>query len=72
MLEKHVKPAEGILHFPLRKLVSSKAEVADALNDAIDNREEGIVLKDPDSIYRPNFRKGGWIKVILKLLYYGR
>ena len=33
------------------------------LNKAIDQREEGLVLKDPDSIYKPNARKGGWIKV---------
>ena len=35
----------------------------DALNDAIDNREEGIMVKNPDSVYRPNTRKGGWFKI---------
>lgn len=34
-----------------------------ALNDAIDNREEGIMIKDPNSPYQPNMRKGGWYKV---------
>ena len=38
-------------------------EVADLLNEAIDQREEGIVLKNPDSVYKPNERKGGWVKV---------
>jgi DNA ligase-4 len=37
--------------------------VADLLNEAIDLREEGIVLKNPDSVYKPNERKGGWVKV---------
>ena len=38
--------------------------MVDALNAAIDRREEGLVLKDPDSVYRPNARtRGGWIKV---------
>lgn len=34
-----------------------------ALNTAIDQREEGLVLKDPQSVYRPASRKSGWIKV---------
>jgi DNA ligase-4 len=39
-------------------------EVVAALNAAIDRREEGLLLKDPDSVYKPNIRnKGGWVKV---------
>ena len=34
-----------------------------ALNRAIDGREEGIMVKNPTSIYRPNTRKGGWFKI---------
>ena len=34
-----------------------------ALNDSIDRREEGIMVKDPLSIYKPNVRKGGWLKL---------
>jgi len=33
------------------------------LNDAIDNHEEGIVVKDPLSIYKPNSRNAGWYKI---------
>jgi DNA ligase-4 len=33
------------------------------LNDAIDWREEGIMVKDPESIYKPATRKGGWYKL---------
>ena len=29
-----------------------------ALNDAIDRREEGLVIKSPSSIYKPNLRNG--------------
>ena len=29
-----------------------------ALNDAIDKREEGIVVKHPGSLYKPSKRKG--------------
>ena len=34
-----------------------------ALNAAIDRQEEGLVLKDPHSLYRPNARRAGWAKV---------
>lgn len=40
-----------------------REEVLAALNDAIDNREEGIVVKDSNSIYKPNARREGWIKI---------
>lgn len=40
-----------------------RQECIDALNDAIDSREEGIMVKDPESIYKPNVRKGGWYKL---------
>ena len=34
------------------------------LNEAIDRREEGIIIKNPSSMYAPNKRKGsGWFKV---------
>ena len=29
-----------------------------ALNEAIDNREEGLIVKNPTSIYCPDKRKG--------------
>ncbi len=53
-----------ILQFADRKLASRLREVTDALNNAIDRLEEGLVLKDPDSVYKPNVRnKGGWVKI---------
>lgn len=38
-------------------------KVMEVLSEAIDNQEEGIVVKDPNSIYKPNARKEGWIKI---------
>ena len=35
----------------------------DALNDAIDKREEGIMVKHPLSIYKPDKRGEGWLKI---------
>lgn len=62
--ERIVRPMPGRIQLSHRMIVRSKSEVIEALNDAIDNREEGLVLKDPLSIYKPNARSGsGWIKI---------
>jgi len=58
-----IRPKEGRVIITERSIVNSKEDVIKALNEAIDDREEGVVLKDPDSVYRPAARKGGWIKV---------
>lgn len=44
-------------------ILFSSQDCAEALNEAIDGREEGIMVKKPDSVYRPNTRKGGWFKI---------
>lgn len=38
-------------------------ELMKYLDSAIDNREEGIIVKDPLSIYKPNSRYSGWYKI---------
>ena len=40
-----------------------RQDCVEALNEAIDKREEGIMIKNPDSVYKPNVRKGGWFKI---------
>ncbi|KAI5750735.1 hypothetical protein M8J77_000828 [Diaphorina citri] len=40
-----------------------RSQVLPALNKAIDDREEGIVVKEPDALYKPNSRKDGWYKI---------
>lgn len=35
-----------------------REEVVAALNEAIDRREEGLMIKQPASTYRPDKRKG--------------
>ena len=36
-----------------------REEVVTALNEAIDQREEGLLVKNPASTYCPDKRKGG-------------
>ncbi len=39
-------------------LFFNREDVVAALNNAIDNREEGIIVKLPSSTYKPDKRKG--------------
>ena len=38
-----------------------REDVVKALNAAIDKREEGLVVKSPSSVYKPNSRSGTYI-----------
>ncbi|KAK7101253.1 DNA ligase 4-like [Littorina saxatilis] len=62
-LDKVVTPVEGRIQLSEHKEAHSNQDCVEALNDAIDGREEGIMVKDPETPYRPNVRKGGWFKI---------
>ncbi|KAM4537951.1 DNA ligase 4 [Fundulus diaphanus] len=63
ILQTVFTPVKGRLHVVTKTEVRSTQEVVGALNDAIDNREEGIMVKDPLSIYKPDKRGEGWLKI---------
>lgn len=56
-------PVKGRIQLVPKTEASTMQEVVNALNDAIDNREEGIMVKDPLSIYKPDKRGEGWLKI---------
>ncbi|TKS66265.1 DNA ligase 4 [Collichthys lucidus] len=56
-------PVNGRMHLVPKKDARTMQEVVNALNDAIDSREEGIMVKDPLSIYKPDKRGEGWLKI---------
>eukprot|EP00117_Sycon_ciliatum_P015809 scpid30038/ scgid15513/ DNA ligase 4; DNA ligase IV; Polydeoxyribonucleotide synthase [ATP] 4 len=63
-LPKVFAPVAGRLQISEQKLMSTKEELTSALNDAIDQLEEGLMVKDPESIYKPDKRNGsGWFKI---------
>ncbi len=62
-LDKCFTSLEGRIKMLERKDANTERQVIDALNDAIDKRQEGIVVKDPESVYKPDQRAGsGWFK----------
>ena len=63
-MDKVFSPVKGLLHAVDRLEVSTRDELVASLNDAIDKREEGILVKLPNSTYQPDKRKGsGWLKL---------
>lgn len=62
-LETVFTPVKGRIHLVSKTDARSMQEVVRALNGAIDNREEGIMVKDPLSIYKPDKRGEGWLKI---------
>lgn len=63
LLQTVFTPVKGRLHLVPKAEARTMQEVVNALNDAIDSREEGIMVKDPLSIYKPDKRGEGWLKI---------
>ncbi|XP_072379503.1 DNA ligase 4 [Diabrotica undecimpunctata] len=59
---------EGTIELSKAKEVSSRQEIVTELNESVDKEEEGIIIKDPDSIYKYSDRNSGWFK--MKLEYF--
>ncbi|XP_062480714.1 DNA ligase 4 [Pezoporus occidentalis] len=56
-------PVTGRIHVVHKRNARTRKEVIHALNEAIDDREEGIMVKDPMSTYKPDKRGEGWLKI---------
>nr|XP_045002156.1 DNA ligase 4 [Jaculus jaculus]XP_045002157.1 DNA ligase 4 [Jaculus jaculus] len=63
ILSSTFTPIQGRLERVQKTQAHTKKEVVDALNEAIDKREEGIMIKHPLSIYKPDKRGEGWLKI---------
>lgn len=68
ILASIIKPREDVLMVSKVSFASNVQEVIDALNNAVDQEQEGIVIKDPKSFYRPTVRNGGWYKLKIEVL----
>ncbi|XP_056157416.1 DNA ligase 4-like [Lampris incognitus] len=63
MLQTVFTSIKGRIQVVPKNEANTMQEVVNALNEAIDNREEGIMVKDPLSIYKPDKRGEGWLKI---------
>lgn len=53
----------GVIQHSVRQPVIQRSDILNALNKAIENQDEGIVVKDVASYYIPNKRNVGWYKI---------
>ncbi|XP_049609405.1 DNA ligase 4 [Syngnathus scovelli] len=63
ILQTIFTPLTGRIHLVQKMEARSTQDVVNSLNDAIDQREEGIMVKDPSSFYKPDKRGEGWLKI---------
>jgi DNA ligase-4 len=63
LLNKLVKEHQGIFTKCKREKIRDMDHLVECLNKAIEDKEEGIVIKDIGSMYKPNERNGGWYKI---------
>lgn len=63
LLHQLYKDREGVLVKTAPVRIRDIDHIVDLFNSAILNEEEGIVLKDAKSVYKPGDRSGGWYKV---------
>lgn len=59
---------EGVIVLSEIQEAMCKEEVLNSLNASMDREEEGIVVKLPNSIYKPGIRANFWWKVKLEVL----
>ncbi|XP_028034475.1 DNA ligase 4-like isoform X2 [Bombyx mandarina] len=63
LLDNLFKDIRGVIQHSARRAVHKSSDVLDALNEAMQNDEEGIVVKDTKSYYISSQRKAGWYKI---------
>ncbi len=63
ILETIFTPVKGRIQLITKSEGKTMQEVVNSLNEAIDNLEEGIMVKNPMSIYKPDKRGEGWVKI---------
>lgn len=63
LLARYIEVKDKVVELATQTEVKSEQSVVEALNKAIDERHEGIMVKDLNSIYVPNERKDKWTKL---------
>ena len=63
ILDKVVTEKKGYLHLLPRETKSTFQDIIEALDRAMTLRQEGLVIKNPGSVYEPGTRNITWIKL---------
>lgn len=63
LLEKIIKEQPGVIVLCKRMKIRNIEQLINSFNEALEAKEEGVVIKAQNSIYKPGIRKGGWYKI---------
>lgn len=63
ILQKIIEPKKGILQLVKRQKGKTMADITEALDKAISDKWEGLVIKAPNSLYSVGKRLSEWIKL---------
>lgn len=67
ILNSTITSKTGVLILSVVNKFKEKQDLLDCLNKTIDDEDEGVVFKDPNSLYIPHSRKEGWWKLKLEV-----
>ncbi|KAI8092888.1 ATP dependent DNA ligase domain-containing protein [Halteromyces radiatus] len=63
VLESLVKPRRGYINILERKERTTEQDILNEMNKVVEQRQEGIMLKNPGARYEPGERNKTWIKI---------
>lgn len=63
ILKKLFREQAGVMVQCERHKIAGSEDLLNEFNKALDNKEEGLVIKTLDSFYQPGERAGGWYKM---------
>ncbi|KAG0420103.1 hypothetical protein HPB47_003677 [Ixodes persulcatus] len=63
LLDSALTEVPGRIQISRRQKGSTQEDAVRFLNESIERLEEGVVLKSVSSVYKPNSRKAGWLKL---------
>ncbi|CAG7733646.1 unnamed protein product, partial [Allacma fusca] len=58
-----LEPKDGTVYLSEQRIAQSKEQVMEALNEAVDDLQEGLVVKDLQSSYEIGKRQNSWLKI---------
>ncbi|ORZ16003.1 ATP dependent DNA ligase domain-domain-containing protein [Lobosporangium transversale] len=58
-----IKEREGHLEILKYQVASTEQHIIDAIDAAVMDRQEGVIVKNPRSVYLPNGRGKDWVKI---------
>ena len=63
LLNRIINPVDKVFEIEQGKITNDIDDMLAAFNEAVNNGEEGIIIKKSDSTYKPDERSSDWVKI---------